>query len=89
MKAYTKTYMDYFGYGIEDFIPCEICGERAVDIMHIIPQSKFGKKRKLDRDDIKNLMAGCRGCHIDYDHHKKWTSEEITQIHLNFMQKLT
>ncbi len=26
MKPYIKTYLDYFGYGIEDRIDCEVCG---------------------------------------------------------------
>ena len=35
MKQHTKIYLDYFSYTTADFIPCEICGNRAVDIHHI------------------------------------------------------
>lgn len=49
--------MDYFSYGEQDFIPCEICGSKAVDIHHI-----FGRGRGMD--EIWNLMALCRNCHI-------------------------
>ncbi len=58
MKKHTKLYLDYFGYGIEDFIPCESCGAKAVDIHHIEARGMGGDKKA---DDIKNLMALCQG----------------------------
>ena len=63
---------------------CELCNIRvAVDIMHIIPRSKFGKKRKDEQDDISNLCAGCRECHTLFDDGKKWTIAEVQEIHKN------
>jgi hypothetical protein len=35
MKKYTKIYLKEFDYVMDDFIPCEICSKRAVDIHHI------------------------------------------------------
>jgi 5-methylcytosine-specific restriction endonuclease McrA len=61
MKKHTKLYLDYFGYGIEDFIPCESCGAKAVDIHHIEARGMGGDKKT---DNIKNLMALCRQCHL-------------------------
>ena len=61
MKKYTKLYLDYFGYGIEDFIPCESCGAKAVDIHHIEARGMGGDKKA---DNIDNLMALCRQCHL-------------------------
>lgn len=61
MKKHTKIYMDYFGYGIDDFIPCESCGSRAVDIHHIEARGMGGT---TDKDTIDNLMALCRYCHV-------------------------
>lgn len=61
MKTHTKVYMDFFNYGEEDFIPCEMCGSQAVDIHHLTKQSKFGKKK--EKDFIENLIAVCRDCH--------------------------
>lgn len=49
--------MDYFGYDESDFIPCEVCGRKAVDIHHIIYRSQMGG------DVIDNLMALCGDCH--------------------------
>jgi hypothetical protein len=54
--------MDYFGYDESDFIPCEICESKAVDIHHIEARGAGG----CDRDEIENLMAVCRKCHIEY-----------------------
>jgi 5-methylcytosine-specific restriction endonuclease McrA len=61
MKKHTKLYLDYFGYGIEDFIPCEVCGTKAVDIHHIDCRGMGSSK---DKDKIENLMALCRHCHV-------------------------
>lgn len=61
MKKHTKVYLDYFNYGIEDFIPCEVCGSRAVDIHHIDCRGMGGSKKA---DTIENLMALCRYCHV-------------------------
>lgn len=85
MRSHTKIYMDHFGYDVSDFIPCENCGARAVDIAHIIPRSKFGSKRIEQRDDIHNLMALCRKCHYDYDFNNKMTREYMTEKHNKVM----
>jgi hypothetical protein len=64
MKNHTKVYLEYFGIDEEDpYIPCEICSQRSVDIHHIRARGMGGSKKK---DDITNLMALCRNCHIQY-----------------------
>lgn len=68
MKSYTKEYLKYFGYGLEDFIPCEICNSKAVDIHHIEARSKH--KNLLN--NIDNLMALCRNCHIKFGDKKQY-----------------
>jgi 5-methylcytosine-specific restriction endonuclease McrA len=55
--------MDYFGYDTSDFIPCEVCEARATDIHHIEARGMGGRTSK---DNIFNLMALCRPCHIKY-----------------------
>lgn len=77
MKKHTKVYMDYFGYGPEDFISCEVCGTRAVDIHHISARGMGGSKTK---DDIQNLMALCRECHIEYGD-KKQHMDSLMGVH--------
>jgi predicted HNH restriction endonuclease len=60
MKKHVKIYLNYHGYGQQDFIPCKICGTRAVDIHHIEPKGMGGSKQ---RDTIDNLISLCRKCH--------------------------
>mgnify|MGYP003651857441 FL=1 len=63
MRKHTKLYMDFFDYGEQDLILCEMeCGSRAVDIHHLTKQSKFGSKK--EKDYIENTMALCRECHL-------------------------
>lgn len=77
MKKHTKIYMSYFGYDVGDFIPCEICNTTAVDIHHINCRGMGGSKIK---DDITNLMALCRKCHIEYGD-KKQLIDFLSKIH--------
>jgi len=65
--------MDYFGYGDQDFIPCEVCGVRAVDVHHI-----FGRGK--GKDNIDNLMALCRRCHRQV-HEGNASKETYYKIH--------
>ena len=49
--------MDHFGYGEQDWMPCEWCAGKCVDVHHIKPKSLGGK------DEIDNLVGLCRDCH--------------------------
>jgi hypothetical protein len=69
MKKHTSIYLNHFGYGADDFIPCEVCGVRAVDIHHILCRGMGGSSTK---DNIENLMAVCRSCHIKYGDKKQY-----------------
>jgi hypothetical protein len=77
MKKHTKIYLDYFGYTTADFIPCEICGNRAVDIHHIEARGMGGSKQS---DYIENLQAVCRKCHILVGDLSKF-KDELKRIH--------
>ena len=68
MQNHTKVYMNFFGYGEQDFIPCEMCGSRAVDIHHI------EKRNKTKNDYIENLIALCRDCYINAESDKSFNS---------------
>jgi hypothetical protein len=76
MKAYTKIYLANFQYCYTEFIPCEICGQQAVDIHHIQARSK----RKDLVNDIANLMALCRNHHLEYGD-KKQHMDYLQQVH--------
>lgn len=68
MKKHVKIYLEYYGYTGDEFIGCEICGGRAVDIHHIDCRGMGGSRAK---DEIKNLMALCRACHLEYGDKKE------------------
>ena len=71
MKPYVKLYMTYFGYDESDFIPCEMCGSKAVDINHISSRKMGGQ---IDKDTIENLMAVCRECHVKFGDKKQYVN---------------
>ena len=71
MKPYVKLYMTYFGYDESDFIPCEMCGSKAVDIHHVSSRKMGGQK---DKDTIENLMAVCRECHVKFGDKKQYVN---------------
>ena len=35
MLKHTKVYLNFFGYDKSDYIPCEMCDDKAVDIHHL------------------------------------------------------
>ena len=78
MKNHTKVYLNHFGLTGDEFIPCEVCGLRAVDIHHIDCRGMGGSKEK---DNIENLMAVCRECHVEFGDKKQYT-EWLREIHL-------
>ena len=77
MKAHTKLYLIHFNYSEADFIPCECCGTKAVDIHHIESRGMGGSKMK---NSIHNLMALCRNCHEKFGD-KKGYKEYLIQTH--------
>jgi 5-methylcytosine-specific restriction endonuclease McrA len=85
VKKHTKVYLEHFDYTIDDFIPCEICGGKAVDIHHIDCRGMGGSKAK---DKIENLMALCRSCHIEYGD-KKDQTEKLKEIHCQVLKSRT
>lgn len=83
MKPYVKTYLNHFGYGETDFIPCEICGAKAVDIHHINCRGMGGSKHK---NIIENLMALDRICHIKYGDKKQYL-DFLKKIHHEHLER--
>ena len=77
MKKHTKLYLEFFEYDETDFIPCEICSSKAVDIHHINARGMGGSK---NADVIENLMAVCRKCHETFGD-KKEHKDYLFKIH--------
>ena len=75
MMAHTKIYMSYFGYGEQDFVPCEVCGAKSVDVHHIEGRGK-------GMDVIENLMALCRL------HHNAAHGLEKTYLHKDVLKAI-
>ncbi len=74
MKKHIKVYMDYYNYCRDDFIACENCGTTAVDIHHINPRG-LGGNPLGDKDQIENLIALCRNCHIKAETNKEFNNK--------------
>ena len=76
--------MDYFGYGEQDIILCEVCGKKAVDIHHIHGRGK-------GRDVENNLIALCRICHDKaHNNYNTYVHPDVYQaIHNNYLKRKT
>jgi 5-methylcytosine-specific restriction endonuclease McrA len=84
MKPHIKLYLRTFCCDETDFIPCEICHQKAVDIHHIECRG-MGGTRSIE--DIDNLMALCRKCHVDYGD-KKQFKQWLKDLHLKKLIRL-
>ena len=78
MKKHVKIFLQNFGLGEQDFIPCLMCGQRAVDIHHLEPRGMGGSKTK---DRIENLVELCRKCHTKAENASEFNNI-IKQKHL-------
>lgn len=84
-KEHTYVYMKIFGYTIADFVPCEISGDRCVDIHHIFSRGMGG----TDLEDelynrIENLMGLTRKMHDKYGD-KQQFYEFLIHQHFEFL----
>jgi hypothetical protein len=78
MTPHAKIYMKHFDYKSDEFIPCEICNNKSVDIHHIHGRGK-------DKNVIENLMALCRDCHNKIHNTSEYSKFQIQEIHNNFL----
>jgi len=72
------------GYDPEEFIPCECCSSKAVDIHHIDARGMGGDPTG-GKDRIENLMALCRRCHDDYGDIQD-LKEGLRKLHRMYMK---
>ena len=82
MRKHTRIYLEYFNFDELDYIPCEVCHSPAQDIHHIDARGMGGSKLK---DNIENLQAVCRACHIRYGDKKQY-KDMLIERHLNYME---
>jgi 5-methylcytosine-specific restriction endonuclease McrA len=75
--------MNHFGYDISDFIPCEVCGKKAIDIHHVEARGIGGSK---EADAIENLMALCREDHVKFGDKKQY-KEFLKEKHQEKLNK--
>ena len=80
MTKHCAIYFKYFGFGIDDFVPCEMCGKKAVDIHHI-------RGRGKGKNVISNLMSLCRDCHRKA--HEKLHPDVMQAIHDRYLNGQT
>ena len=85
MVKHKKVYFEATGLSPVEFVECEVCGGRAVDIHHIQPRGMGGSK---SRDNIENLMAVCRPCHHEADFGTKLSKEYLYEIHLQYLSRI-
>ena len=88
MKKYVKTYCDYFNYGEQDMIVCEVCSNQAVDIHHIEPRGMGGRHGEAAEETgrIENLIGLCRDDHNKAER-REHSREYLSLIHKKFMEK--
>jgi 5-methylcytosine-specific restriction endonuclease McrA len=85
VKNHTKVYLKAMGYDTTDFIPCEVCQAKAVDIHHIESRGMGGSKHA---DTIENLMALCRTCHHEADFGTSLKKDFLKEVHLSHIQRV-
>jgi hypothetical protein len=85
MQPHTKEYLKRMGYDPCDFIPCEICGAKMVDVHHIKCRGMGGTIKKI-ANHIRNLMGLCRHCHEKYGDKKQFI-QYLRNIHDNRMRE--
>ncbi len=71
---------------MDDFIQCEKCGDKAVDIHHIDSRGMGGDPNG-DKDVIENLMALCRKCHNKYGDIVQYV-EILVETHLEYISMM-
>lgn len=82
MIEYKRLYLSCFGYSVGDFVSCEVCGGRAVDIHHIRARGMGGG----EDGGIENLMAVCRKCHDEHGD-RSGLRGMLYMVHRTFMDR--
>ena len=68
--------------------PCRMCGSGRVELHHLLPRSKFGRRQKAEQNHPDNCIPLCHHCH--QDHHtttKRVPRVMLTADELLFMEE--
>jgi len=93
LKHYIEVYCEYFGYGEQDVILCEIpeCSAICADLHHIFFRGMGGRKtyildgKEYDIDGIENLIAVYRKDH-EKSHASIHSKEYLRAVHKQTME---
>ena len=77
--------MDYFNYALDEFKPCEVCGNPMVHVCHIDCRG-MGGNPSGDKDVIENLIGMCYSCDTKYGDKKQYY-EFLKETHERFMNQ--
>lgn len=80
MQKHVENYMDYFGYGIDDYIPSELSGLPCVDIHHIIKRSQGGS------DDPETNLIGLTRKEHEKAEASIYSKEYLLRKHKEFIK---
>jgi len=64
------------------FPKCQLCGDFAAEVHHIIPLGKGGE------DSFKNYISLCHHCHRRKGLHSKWDEHQIELLTKKFYSEL-
>ena len=82
MKPHVSNYFKHFGLYPGDYIACEVCNEKAVDLHHIDIKGMGGqKKQNKSLNSIENIIALCRTCH-EKAHAGNISKDYLRKLHL-------
>lgn len=78
---YKEKYRKHFNLAIDDYVPCLICRNQAVDLHHIVRKSRGGS------DHVSNLAPLCRKHHNEV-HQYKITEECIQGLNDDYIESI-
>lgn len=92
MRKHTKIYIDALGYDLCDFMPCEISGQKGVDIHHILSRENrienlmlLTREKHSELGEIKSKMVYLLETHREFLENNgvkfsyKWFEENINK----------
>lgn len=69
--------------------PCRMCGSGRVELHHLLPRSKFGKRTRDRMNDPSNCIPLCHTCHQGHHTtaHRRVPRVLLTTEELQFLEQ--